>query len=149
MGIDLLVIGGERAPAADGQTFDVVEPGTGSPMATVARAGPEDARRAVEVAHRGFEDGAWPRTPATQRGRVLLKASSLVRERLEDLAVVEARNGGKPIASARGEVGLVANVLEYWGGAANKIFGETIPVQDAGLEVTLREPVGVCALITP
>ncbi len=149
MGIELLVIGGERTPAANGETFDVVEPGTGSPMATVAKAGPEDARRAVEVAHRGFEGGTWPRTPATQRGRVLLKASSLVRERLEDLAVVEARNGGKPIASARGEVGLAANVLEYWGGAANKIFGETIPIQDPGLDVTLREPVGVCALIVP
>jgi acyl-CoA reductase-like NAD-dependent aldehyde dehydrogenase len=73
----------------------------------------------------------------------------LVRERLEDIAVVEARNAGKPIRDARGEIGLVAAVLEYWGGAANKIFGETIPVQDAGMEVTLREPVGVCALIIP
>ena len=66
-----------------------------------------------------------------------------------DIAVVEARNAGKPIRDARGEIGLVAAVLEYWGGAANKIFGETIPVQDAGMEVTLREPVGVCALIIP
>ncbi len=64
-------------------------------------------------------------------------------------AVIEARNVGKPIRDARGEVALVAAVLEYWGGAANKISGETIPVQDAGLEITLREPVGVCALITP
>jgi betaine-aldehyde dehydrogenase len=73
----------------------------------------------------------------------------LLRERLEDIAVIEARNAGKPIQDARGEVGLAATVFEYWGGAANKIFGETIPVQDAGLEVTLREPVGVCGLITP
>src|SRR6202048_372668 len=65
------------------------------------------------------------------------------------MAIVEPRNAGKPIRDARGEVALVAAVLEYWGGAANKIFGETIPVQDSGLEVTLREPVGVCALITP
>lgn len=62
---------------------------------------------------------------------------------------MEARNGGKPIAAARGEMGIVAGVLEYWGGAANKIFGESIPVQDPGIDVTLREPVGVCALITP
>src|SRR5437868_11651064 len=73
----------------------------------------------------------------------------MVRERLEEMAVVEARNAGKPIRDARGEVGLAAAVFEYWGGAANKIFGETIPVQDAGLEITLREPVGVCGLITP
>ena len=89
------------------------------------------------------------RTSATERGRVLLRASVLVRERLEELAQLEARNAGKPIGDARDEVGIVADTLEYWGGAANKIFGETVPVQDPGLDVTLREPVGVCALITP
>lgn len=149
MATELLVLGGERVPAADGKMFGVTEPGTGGPMAEVAEAGPEDARRAVHIAHRAFEEGPWPRTSATERGRVLLKASNLVRERLEDIAVVEARNGGKPINAARGEIGLVANTLEYWGGAANKIFGESIPVQDPGLDVSLREPVGVCALITP
>ncbi|HXJ64981.1 MAG TPA: aldehyde dehydrogenase family protein, partial [Actinomycetota bacterium] len=149
MATELLVLGGERTEAADGGTFSVTEPGTGGAMAEVAQAGPEDARRAVDVAVRAFEEGPWPRTSATERGRVLLKASTLVRERLEDIARVEARNAGKPIGDARDELGLVAGTLEYWGGAANKIFGETIPIQDRGLDVTLREPVGVCALITP
>ncbi len=149
MATELMVLGGEHTAAAEGKTFEVTEPGTGGPMAEVAEAGVEDARRAVEVAHRAFEEGAWPRTNATERGRVLLRASAMLRERIEDFAVLEARNAGKPINSARGEINLVANVLEYWGGAANKIFGETIPVQDPGIDVTLREPVGVCALITP
>jgi acyl-CoA reductase-like NAD-dependent aldehyde dehydrogenase len=149
LSVEQLVIGGERSPALSGETFDVIEPGTGAPMATVAKAGPEDAERAVEAAHRSFEDGAWRRTSATARGRVLAQVARLVRERLEDLAVLEARNGGKPINAARGEIGLVANVFDYWAGAANKIFGETIPIQDPGLNVTLREPVGVCALIVP
>ncbi|MGH2656263.1 MAG: aldehyde dehydrogenase family protein [Actinomycetota bacterium] len=142
-----LVIGGRRVDG--GGATAVIEPSTGEPMAEVADAGPEEAREAVRVAFEAFEDGPWPRTNATERGRVLLRASALVRERLEDLATLEARNGGKPIGAARGEIGLVATVLEYWGGAANKIFGETIPVQDPGLDLTLREPVGVCALITP
>jgi len=116
---------------------------------SVAEAGPEDAKRAIDIAHRAFEEGPWPRTHATHRGRVLLKASMIVRERLEDLAQLEARNVGKPIRDARDEMGIVADTLEYWGGAANKIFGETIPVQDAGLDVTLREPAGVCVLIAP
>jgi len=146
---ELLVVGGERQRAAESGTLNVIEPGTGAPMAEVAEAGPEDARRAVDVALRAFEEGPWPRTSATERGRVLLRASVLVRERLEDLARVEARNVGKPIGDARDEIGIVADTLEYWGGAANKIFGETVPVQDPGLDVTLREPVGVCALITP
>jgi betaine-aldehyde dehydrogenase len=149
MTIERLVLGGERVPAAEGKTFAVLEPGSGKPFAEVAEAGTQDVERAVQSAHRAFEEGRWPRLSTTERGRILLRAATLVRERLEDIAVVEARNAGKPIRDARGEIGLVAAVLEYWGGAANKIFGETIPVQDAGLEVTLREPVGVCALITP
>ena len=146
---ELLVVGGERRSAAEGKTFAVIEPGTGVPMAEVSEAGPEDARRAVDTAVRAFDTGPWPRASATARGRVLLRASVLVRERLEDLARLEARNAGKPIGDARDEIGIVADTLEYWGGAANKIFGETIPIQDSGLDVTLREPVGVCALITP
>jgi acyl-CoA reductase-like NAD-dependent aldehyde dehydrogenase len=149
MPTELLVLGGERTAAADGATSAVIEPGTGAPMSEVAEAGAEDARRAVDIAHRAFEEGAWRRMSATERGRVLLRASTLLRERLEDFAAVESRNAGKPINAARGEMGIVANVLEYWGGAANKIFGESIPVGDPGLDVTLREPVGVCALITP
>ena len=149
MAAELLVVGGERRPAAEGKSFAVTEPGTGAPMAEVAEAGPEDARQAVDTAVRAFEEGPWPRTAATLRGRVLLRASAMVRERLEDLARLEARNAGKPIGDARDEIGIVADTLEYWGGAANKIFGETVPIQDPGLDVTLREPVGVCVLITP
>jgi acyl-CoA reductase-like NAD-dependent aldehyde dehydrogenase len=144
-----LVIGGRRVDAAEGFTHEVVEPATGKPMAEVAQAGAEDATRAVDVATRAFEEGPWPRTSARERGRLLMKASFLIRERAEDLARTESRNGGKPITAARGEIDLVANVFEYWGGAANKIFGETIPIVPPGIDLTLREPVGVCALITP
>jgi len=149
MKIEHMVLGGERVPAADGKTFAVMEPASGKPFTELAQAGPEDVDRAVQAAHRAFEGGSWPRLSATERGRILLQAASLVRQRLETIAALEVRNAGKPIRDARGEIALVAAVLEYWGGAANKIFGETIPVQDSGLAVTLREPAGVCALITP
>jgi acyl-CoA reductase-like NAD-dependent aldehyde dehydrogenase len=149
MNSELLVIGGERREAADGATFEVIEPATARPMVAVAEAGDEDVRRAVDAAHREFEDGRWRRTSATERGRVLAAAAAILRDRMEEVARLEARNAGKPIAAARGEIGLVANVLEYWAGAANKIFGETIPIQDPGIDLTLREPVGVCACITP
>src|SRR5919198_3589987 len=95
MSAELLVVGSERVAAAEGATTEVVEPGTGAPMAEVAEAGPEDARRAVDVAVRAFEEGPWPRTSATERGRVLLRASALVREGLEELARPEARNVGE------------------------------------------------------
>jgi acyl-CoA reductase-like NAD-dependent aldehyde dehydrogenase len=144
-----LVMGGERVEAADGATLEVIEPATADAMGTVASAGPEDATRAVDIAHRAFEDGAWPRLSARERGRLLTKASLAIRDRQEELATLEARNGGKPISSARAEIDIVANVFEYWGGAANKITGETIPIPPPGIDLTLREPVGVCALITP
>ena len=84
-----------------------------------------------------------------ERGRILREISAGIKERREELGRLIALEAGKPIRDARDEMGIVVDTLEYWGGAANKIFGETIPVQDPGLDVTLREPVGVCALITP
>jgi acyl-CoA reductase-like NAD-dependent aldehyde dehydrogenase len=146
---ELLVLGGERVEAADGASDQVIEPATAASMAEVAKAGADDARRAVDIAATAFDEGAWPRLSARERGRLLTRASITIRERQEELATLEARNGGKPIGSARAEIDIAANVFEYWGGAANKITGETIPVMPAGLDVTLREPVGVCALITP
>ncbi|HET9309673.1 MAG TPA: aldehyde dehydrogenase family protein [Actinomycetota bacterium] len=146
---ELMVLGGERVASLDGAIDEVVEPATGASMAEVARAGVDDARRAIDVAVEAFEEGAWTRMSARERGRVLTNASLAIRERQEELAELEARNGGKPITAARGEIDIVANVFEYWGGAANKIFGETIPIVPPGLDVTLREPVGVCVLIAP
>ena len=146
---ELMNLGGERVDAADGATFEVVEPSTGTPMTEVAKGSPEDARRAVELAERAFEDGAWRRRSARERGRLLTQASFLIRDRQEELARLEARNGGKPISSARAEIDIVANVVEYGGGAAHKIRGEAIPIMPPGIDVTIREPVGVCALITP
>jgi acyl-CoA reductase-like NAD-dependent aldehyde dehydrogenase len=146
---ELMMLGGVRTAAVEGGTTAVIEPATGEPSWEVAQTGPEDARHAVDVAARAFEEGVWTRMSARDRGRVLTRASFLIRDRLEELARLEARNVGKPITAARGEIELVANVYEYWGGAANKIFGETIPIAPPGLDVTLREPVGVCVLISP
>ena len=146
---ELILLGGERVGSLDGATDEVIEPATATPMAVVAKAGADDARRAVDVAVEAFDSGVWPRLAARERGRVLTKASFAIRERQEELAVLEARNGGKPITAARGEIDIVANVFEYWGGAATKVVGETIPIVPPGLDVTLREPVGVCVLIAP
>jgi betaine-aldehyde dehydrogenase len=149
MGTELLVVAGERRPASDGRTFSVIEPGTAAPMAEVAEAGSDDVRRAVDAAFVEFDEGSWARESATHRGRILGSVAGIVRGRLEALARLESRNAGKPIGAARSEIELVANVFEYWAGAANKVFGETIPIQDPGIDLTLREPVGVCACITP
>ena len=144
-----MLIGGHRQAGHTAKTFELVEPATGEVWAEVAQADSADVDAALAIAERAHEDGAWSRTSATARGHVLLRAAELMRERLETFAQVEARNAGKPISDARGEVGLAAACLEYYGGAANKFFGEVVPVSDPGLDVVLREPVGVVGLIVP
>jgi acyl-CoA reductase-like NAD-dependent aldehyde dehydrogenase len=116
---ELLVMGGERTAAAEGATTDVIEPSTGRAAWEVSRASPQDARRAVDVAVEAFDSGPWRMMSARERGHILTKASFLIRERHEELATLEARNGGKPIGAARGEIDIVAITYEYWGGAAN------------------------------
>jgi acyl-CoA reductase-like NAD-dependent aldehyde dehydrogenase len=98
-----LMLGGERVPSADGKAFAVIEPALGKPFAEVAEAGAEEVKRAVQPAYQAFEQGKWPRLSATERGRILLQAAILVRKHVEEIAVVEARNAGKPIRDARGE----------------------------------------------
>ena len=82
MMIEHFVLGGERVPAADGKSFAIIEPGSGKSFAEVAEAGLEDVERAVQRAYWAFEQGRWARLSATDRGRILLQAATLVRERL-------------------------------------------------------------------
>jgi betaine-aldehyde dehydrogenase len=143
-----MVIGGEFVDAADGQTFDVVSPVDGQIIVSVPKGSSEDVDRAVKAAQAAF-DGEWHTWSQTRRGQTLARLAGLVRSHLEELAHLESENMGKPISSARWEIGAVANVLEYYGGAANKLTGETIPVSKPGFDFTLREPIGVVGLIVP
>jgi betaine-aldehyde dehydrogenase len=143
-----MIIGGEQVDAADGQTFDVMNPATGEVLARAPLGGAEDVNRAVNAAQAAFE-GPWSTWSASKRGRTLQKFSNLVKQNLEELAQLESRNVGKPISGARGEALAVSLVFEYYAGAANKLFGETIPVSRPGLDFTLREPIGVVGLIVP
>jgi betaine-aldehyde dehydrogenase len=144
-----MTIGGEEVPAAGGQTFEVTNPATGQVVADVAKGGPEDVDRAARAAHAAFKDARWTGMSATDRGRVLLRLAALIREHADELATLETVQGGKTITDSRGEVEGAAGCFEYYAGAANKVFGETIPVADRGLDFTLREPIGVVGLIVP
>ena len=143
-----LWIDGRAVPAATGETYEVLNPADGKVLARVSQGGLDDVDAAVKAAAAAMT-GPWSTMSARARGKVLLALARLVRENSEELALLETRNAGKPLADARDEMGLAADVLEYYAGAADKRFGETIPVGPAGLDFTLREPVGVCALIVP
>src|SRR5712671_2304340 len=144
-----LLIGGAWRSGQDEKTFEIVEPATSEVMATAAVASPEDVEAAVTAARTAFEGGAWSDAPASARAKVLYRIAELIRSEVDQLATLEARNAGKPIRDARDEVLGAAQCFEYYAGAATRIFGETIPVTAPGLDFTLREPVGVVALIVP
>src|SRR2546423_7867572 len=145
-----MVIGGEQVDASDGQTSEVVTPATGKVIATAPLGGKPDVDKAVAAARKALNDRkGWSTWSAAKRGRTLQKYSGLVKQHMEELAQLESRNVGKPIKSARMEALAVSLVFEYYAGAANKVFGETIPTSAPGLDFTLREPIGVVGLIVP
>jgi betaine-aldehyde dehydrogenase len=145
-----MVIGGETVDAADGQTFEVVNPATGKVIATAPLGGKVDVDNAVAAAQAAFEaPKGWSSWAAGKRGRALARLAAVVKDHTEELAQLESRNTGKPITSARGEITGVSLVFDYYAGAANKVFGQTIPVSKPGLDLVLREPIGVVGLIVP
>jgi betaine-aldehyde dehydrogenase len=143
-----MVIGADLVAAADGRTFEVVEPHRGTVVANVPLGGVEDVNRAVATAQAAF-DGEWSTMAASERGRLMLRFAQVVRDHEEELAQLESRQIGKPIGGARWEVAQVAKVLEFYAGATTKIHGSTIPVTRPGFDFTLREPIGVVGLIVP
>ena len=146
-----MVIGGQPADAADGQTFEVVNPADGQVIATAPLGGKADVDRAVAAAQKAFDDPkGWANWAAGKRGRMLAKYAEVVKDHTEELAWLETRSIGKPISSSKGEITGVSLVFDYYAGGANKIYGQTIPVTNQpSIDITLREPIGVVGLIVP
>jgi acyl-CoA reductase-like NAD-dependent aldehyde dehydrogenase len=143
-----MVIGGELVAAADGQTFEVIEPHRGTVVGVVPSGSAEDVDRAVTAAQAAFE-GEWSTLSAADRGRLMSRFAQVVRDHEAELAQLESTQIGKPISGAAWEVGQVAKVFEFYAGATTKLHGSTIPVHRPGFDFTLREPIGVVGLIVP
>jgi betaine-aldehyde dehydrogenase len=127
-------------------TVTVINPATEETIATLEEAGVAETDAAVARARAAFP--AWRDVSPRDRGRLLRRLATLVEEHSEELARIESQNVGKPIAGARGEVGMVADVFHFYAGAVDKKYGETIPVA-GGVDMTFREPLGVVGLIVP
>jgi len=124
----------------------VIEPATEQVLAEIPQAGIEETDRAVARAKAAYP--AWKAVTPRDRANVLRRLAAAVEQNLEKLARLEARNVGKPIGDARGEVAMVVDVFNYFAGAPERLFGKTIPVA-GGVDMTFREPLGVVALIVP
>jgi betaine-aldehyde dehydrogenase len=128
------------------ETMEVLEPATEQVLAELPRAGVEEADAAVARAKEAFP--AWKGVAPADRAKLLRRLATAIEESAEELARLETRNVGKPIGDARGEVGMVVDVFNYYAGAPERLLGDTIPVA-GGVDMTFREPLGVVGLITP
>jgi acyl-CoA reductase-like NAD-dependent aldehyde dehydrogenase len=145
-----LFIDGAFAPAADERTFDSVSPRDGSVIASVARGDALDIDRAVRAARAAFEHGSWAYEDPAVRGRVLVRLSELMRERLEELAQIESQDTGHPIGDARGvDVPAAARCFAWYGEAIDKVYGEIAPTAADALALVTREPLGVVGAVVP
>ena len=127
-------------------TLKVVEPATEGVLEEIPRAGAEDVDAAVARARAAFP--SWRAVAPDDRARLLHRLADAIAEHHDELSLLEARNAGKPIGDARGEMGMVVDVFRYYAGAVERNLGDTIPVT-GGVAMTFREPLGVVALITP
>ena len=145
---DKICTGGAWHAPDSGEFLPVNDPSTGETFGQIARGAAPDIDAAVAFARAALH-GGWGRMTATQRGRILTKIGQLVLERADDLAWIEARDVGKPLTQARNDVIALARYMEFYGGAADKLHGTTIPYLDGYTVYTLREPHGVTGHIVP
>lgn len=142
-----MTIGGEQVSALSGETFDAVNPFDRTVWATVPSAGPDDVDRAVTAATQAKRE--WSRTPGVERGKLMLKLAAAVRDNAEHLAQWESTDNGKVIRETRTQMQFFARNLEFFAGAADKLLGTTIPMDNPRIfDYTMRKPYGVAALIT-
>ena len=145
-----LFIDGQWRPAQSGKTFATIDPATEEVIAQVAEGDAADVDAAVNAARRAFDEGPWPRMNARERGRLMLKLCDLIEAEIDELAALESLDNGKPVSDAKlGDIPLALDVLRYYAGWADKIQGQTIPINGNYFCYTRREPVGVAGQIIP
>ena len=148
IGAQALLIDGKWEQPAEGGSLAMIDPCTAEPFAQIAAGGARDIDRAVRAAQAAL-DGAWGRTPAGERGRILQRWARLIEDHLEELTLIEARDTGKPMSAARVDIQVTARYFDFYGGAADKLHGQVIPFLDGYTVNVLREPHGVTGHIIP
>lgn len=144
----MLYINGEWREATSGKTFDVTNPATGEVVATVAKGGAADTQAAIDAAQGAFP--AWSRLTAKERYAYLKKTADILRGRTDEIAQLITREMGKPVAEAKGEIGLAIDYLDWYAEEGKRIYGDTIPASAPNKRLmVLRQPVGVVGAITP
>jgi aldehyde dehydrogenase (NAD+) len=142
-------IGGDWVASQSGATLPLLNPGTGQPFVEIADGAAIDIDIAVAAARHAFEEGVWGRLAAVERGRLLLRLADKISDNADELSRLEGQDTGKPITQARTDVSAAARYFEFYGSAADKLMGETIPYTQGHFVAVLREPRGVTGHILP
>jgi succinate-semialdehyde dehydrogenase / glutarate-semialdehyde dehydrogenase len=143
-----LFIDGQWCDAADGRTLPVFNPATGLEIGRLAHAGMADLDRALAAAQRGFE--LWRKVPAAERATIMRRAGALMRERAEAIGQVLTLEQGKPLAEAKAEAAMSAEIIEWFAEEGRRVYGRIVPARNlAGQQMVLKEPVGPVAAFTP
>jgi len=141
-------IDGQWAAADDGEVMAVTNPATGEQLGTVPSMGEAETRRAIDAAERAWS--GWRDFTANERAGILQRWHDLMIDNQEDLAQLMTAEQGKPLAEARGEIAYAASFIQWFAEEGKRIYGDTIPQDQAGRRIlVLKQPVGVCAIITP
>ena len=141
-------INGEWCAADNGATISVTNPASGATIGSIPRMGAAETRRAIEAANAAYP--GWRSKTAAERSAVLRRWYELMLANIEDLAVLMTAEQGKPLAEARGEISYAASFIEWFAEEAKRVYGDTIPQHQPDKRiVVIKEPVGVCAAITP
>lgn len=143
------LIDGQWVPAVSGKTVPVLSPSDGEVFAHIAACSTEDVNKAVKAARRAFDGGSWSKLTATERGRLLTRLALAIESEAESLALLEAKDTGKTMTQARADMVATARYFEFYGGAADKLHGETIPFNQGFQVQAIREPRGVTGHIIP
>ena len=144
-----MYVGGDWVAARAGAWLDVIDPGTGQAFAAVPDSGREDVEAAVAAARAAFDGGDWSRVGTRDRSRLLQRMADVIRRDAAEIAELESRDNGKPLALAEWDVEEAAFLFEYYAGWVTKLMGDMPPVGADALSMVVDEPVGVAALITP
>jgi betaine-aldehyde dehydrogenase len=143
-------IGGERVQSRTGKRFERRSPAHDTPVGEYPEAAEEDVDAAVLAARNAFDEGPWPHTSGAERAKILLQTAELLRQRKQDLALIETLESGKPISQARDEIEWAAGLWDYAAALCRHIYGDTYNSLGSGmLGLVIREPIGVVGMITP
>ncbi|UED82106.1 aldehyde dehydrogenase family protein [Lysinibacillus sp. CD3-6] len=144
-----MLINGKWVQGDGQELINVVNPSTGEVLAQIKNASKAQVDEAVRAARHAYESEEWRKVKAYERGQLLIQLAQYIRMHAEEWSLLECRDVGKPLTQARADVEAAARYFEFYGGAADKIMGDTIPIEDGILNAVVLEPVGVTVHIVP